>query len=72
MVIKGNAGENNEKAGTLEFFDPTLKSTLFTIYFHHLGIFGFTPEKSEANAETIKRVKVEMYCEQMTLVPVKI
>ena len=24
MVIKGNAGENNEKAGTLELLDPTL------------------------------------------------
>lgn len=72
MVIKGNAGESHEKAGTLEFLDPTLKSTLFTISFHHLGIFGFTPEKSEANANKIKRVTVEMYCEQMTLVPVKI
>jgi hypothetical protein len=71
MVLKGNAGEFNEKAGTLEFLDPTLKGTLLTVYFHHLGIFGFTPEKSKANADMIKRVKVEMYCEQMTLVPVK-
>lgn len=71
MVIMGNSGENNERAGTLEFLDPTLATTLFTIYFHHLGIFGFTPEKAEANAETIKRVKVEMYCEQMTVTQLK-
>ena len=71
MVIKGNAGETNEKPGTLELLDPTLRNTLLTISFQHLGIFGFTPEKSEANAQTIKRVKVEMYCEQMTLGPVK-
>ena len=70
MVIKGNAGENNEKAGTLEFLDPTMQSSLLTIYFNHLGIFGFTPEP--ASADTIKRVKVEMYCEQITLMPVKI
>jgi hypothetical protein len=72
MVIKGNAGDNNEKAGTLEFLDPTLKGSLLTIYFNHLGIFGFSPEKSDAGAETIRRVKIEMYCEQMTLAPVKI
>lgn len=71
MVIQGNAGENNEKSGTLELLDPTLKNTLMTIYFHHLGIFGFTPEKSEAKAQGLKRVKVEMYCEQMTFGPVK-
>ena len=71
MVIQGNAGENNEKSGTLELLDPTLKNRLMTIYFHHLGIFGFTPEKSEAKAQGLKRVKVEMYCEQMTFGPVK-
>ena len=67
MVIKGETGENNEKLGTLEFLDPTLKGTLLTINFHHLGIFGFSPEKSDANADTIRRVKVEMYCEQITI-----
>jgi hypothetical protein len=72
MVMKGNAGDNNEKAGTLEFLDPTLKVSLLTIYFNHLGIFGFSPEKLDAGADTIRRVKVEMYCEQMTLAPVKI
>ncbi len=71
MVIKGNAGETNEKAGTLELLDPTLTSTLLTIYFNHLGIFGFSPEKSDANVDAVRRVKVEMYCEQITLVPVK-
>lgn len=70
MVIKGNSGDNNEKAGTLEFLDPTMKGSLLMVYFNHLGIFGFTPEP--ANADTIKRVKVEMYCEQITLTPVKI
>jgi hypothetical protein len=72
MVIKGNSGENNEKSGTLEFLDPSLKATLLTITFHHLGIFGFTPEKQEANIDRIKQVKVEMYCEQMTLTPGKV
>ena len=66
MVIKGNTGENNEKAGILEFLDPTLKSTIMTVYLHHLGIFGFAPEKTK-ETDAIKRVKVDMYCEQITL-----
>jgi len=70
MVVKGNTGENNEKPGTLELLDPSLKPIL-TIYLHHLGIFGFAPEKPSAGVDTIRRVKVEMYCEQMTLLPLK-
>jgi hypothetical protein len=71
MVIKGNADESRERRGTLVLLDPTLKSALLTITFEHLGIFGFTPEKSEANADQLRRVKVEMYCEQITLLPGK-
>jgi hypothetical protein len=67
MVIKGNSGDNNERSGMLEFLDPTMKNTLFTVHFARLGIFGFTPERSDASADGIKRVKAEMYCEQMTL-----
>jgi hypothetical protein len=68
MVINGNAGENNERIGTLEWLDPTLKNTVLTVTFHHLGIFGFTPE---TGGDGIRRVKVEMYCEQITLAPGK-
>jgi hypothetical protein len=67
MVIKGNSGDNNERSGMLEFLDPTMRNTLFTIHFARLGIFGFTPERSDASADGIKRVKAEMYCEQITI-----
>jgi hypothetical protein len=71
MVIKGNAGEDRERDGTLEFLSPNRLDVLLTVNFKHLGIFGFAPEKSEANADGIRRVKVEMYCEQITLLPGK-
>ena len=67
MVIKGNSGDSNERSGMLEFLDPTLKNTLFTVHFQRLGIFGFTPERSDASADGIKRVKAEMYCEQVSI-----
>ena len=71
MVMKGNSGEQNERIGTLELLDPTMKGVLLTVTFHHLGICSFRPERAEANQETIRRVKVEMYCEQITLAPGK-
>ena len=72
MVIKGNNGEQMSARHTGV---PRLRlheRPLFTVNLAHLGIFGFTPEKFEANSEGIKRVRIEMYCEQMTLAPGKV
>jgi hypothetical protein len=71
MVLKGNSGEQNERVGTLELLDPGMKSVLLTVTFHHLGIFAFAPENATSSTDAIKRVKVEMYCEQITLSPGK-
>jgi hypothetical protein len=71
MVIKGNAGEDRERPGILEFLSPDFKTILFSIQFSHLGIFSFAPQTAETISEAVKRVKVEMYCEQMTLTPAK-
>lgn len=67
FVIKGNMGDDRERAGFLELLSPDLKTVLLRVNFSHLGIFSFSPMKQEANAESIKGVKVEMYCEQITL-----
>ncbi len=65
FVIKGDNGDNKEKGGSLTYLAPDLKTELFTITFSHLGIFKLTPEKVEAGSENIRRVKAEMYCEEM-------
>jgi phage tail-like protein len=65
FVIKGNNGDDKERGGTLTYLTPDLKTELFTITFEHLGIFKLTPEKVEAGSENIRRVKAEMYCEDM-------
>jgi phage tail-like protein len=65
FVIKGNNGDKEEKGGSLEFLSPNLKDVLFTITFDHLGIFKLTPEKVEAGSENIRRLKAELYCEEM-------
>lgn len=68
FVIRGNNSEEQEKGGTLEYLAPNMTDVLYTITFKHLGIFKLTPDKMEAGTEQIRRVKAEMYCEEMTFV----
>ena len=72
FVIKGNNGDENEKGGTLEYLTPNLQEVLFTLHFDHLGVFKIAPDKMSAQsmdkpdaAEPIRRLKVEMYCEDI-------
>ena len=64
FVIKGNNDNSKEKTGSLTYLSSDLKD-LFTLEFFGLGIFKLTPEKVEAASETIRRVKAEIYCEQI-------
>ncbi|HWF86401.1 MAG TPA: hypothetical protein VG222_16185, partial [Vicinamibacterales bacterium] len=66
FVINGNNGQDKEKGGTLEYMSANMKDVLFTLTFSGLGIFKLTPEKVEAGSENVRRVKAEMYCEQIT------
>jgi len=66
FVINGDNGQDKEKGGTLEYMSANMKDVLFTLTFSGLGIFKLTPEKVEAGSENIRRVKAEMYCEQIT------
>lgn len=65
FVINGNNGPAQEKGGMLEYLAPDLKTVLFTLEFFNLGIFKLAPEKIEAGGENIRRLKAEMYCEEM-------
>jgi len=65
FVIKGNNGRDKLRGGTLEFLTPDLREILFTLTFRGLGIFRLNPESVVAGAENIRRVKAEMYCEDI-------
>lgn len=68
FVIKGNCDQSKEKGGSLTYLASDTKTELFTINFQGLGIFSAKAEKSESASENIKRVKFEMYCEQLTFI----
>lgn len=65
FVIKGNNGDDREKAGTLEYLDNDLVTPLFTVSFRGLGIFKLGLDKLEGGKEGLRRVKAEMYCEDV-------
>jgi len=65
FVIKGNNGQDKELDGSLEYLTPNLQEVLFTLNFFNLGIFKCTPDKIESHSDNIRRVKAEMYCEEI-------
>ena len=67
FVIKGNNGSGAEKHGTLEYRSPG-QEVYFTLTFKNLGIIKLT-RLPLAEADKIRRVRAEMYCEQMGLQP---
>lgn len=67
FVIEGKNGDKEERSGTLEFLDPSLKSPLLTIKFQNVGICSLSDEAGEANSEQIRRSVAELYFEGMTI-----
>jgi hypothetical protein len=67
FVIQGNNGEAAEQSGAIVFLDPLLKE-IARVELGHVGIFKVAPDKLEANADTVSRIKAEMYVETMRFV----
>jgi hypothetical protein len=67
FVMRGAKDTRQERDGFLEFLAPDNHTVLFTVNLNRLGIHKLSVEKSEANAESIKRCKVELYVESMDL-----
>jgi hypothetical protein len=65
FVIKGNNGQDKELSGKIEFLSPDLTSTLIGLLISGVGIFSLAPVLPEPNAQPIRRVQVELYCEKM-------
>ena len=69
FVVKGNNDETFEKNGTLTLLAPDRQKVLAQIKFYNMGIYLVQADKSEANAEQLKRVQVELYVERMEFLP---
>ncbi len=68
FVVKGGRDLDHEKMGAITYIGPRGQE-LLTVELKNVGIFSLTIEKAEANAESIKRCKIELYVEKMALKP---
>jgi hypothetical protein len=64
FVVKGNAGSEQEKTGSLEFLAPDLKTWLFRLDFTGVGILSLGPVEA-TTADRIRRMRAEMYIEEI-------
>lgn len=66
FVVRGGGNDGAERKGTLEYLAPNRQDVLFTLTFSHLGIYSIEPDGAGDASETVRRVKVKMYCEDIT------
>ena len=66
FLVKGNNDQSGERSGSLEYRDPAMKMTLFTLTFSNLGITKAYRLRSQEGAAVKARIGVELYCEQMS------
>jgi len=66
FVISGHNDQVDELQGTLEFLDQSMKVTLGSIEFSHIGIFSLGHERVDSGKEALLRYLAELYVEGMT------
>ena len=64
-VLKGKGG--GERAGLLEWLDPTLKTILARVQLGGLGIIRYAPQGLTVGTEGVPKVQIDMYCESINL-----
>ncbi len=66
-IMKGTRDDRAEKTGSIEFLAPDMKTTLFQINLFEMGIHALQIQQSQANQDSIKRVKFDLYVGRMQL-----
>ena len=65
FVQGGKNMAKNEKTGAITLYSQDLKTELLSIDLRSLGLVNLAMEKSDATNAQVRRVKAEMYCEEM-------
>lgn len=65
FVVKGNNSDSNELSGSITYVAPNLTKDLLTIDLKNVGIASLKIDKADSSNDTIKRVKAELYVEDM-------
>ena len=65
FVIRGNNDEKREKKGSLTFLGPSRQKPLARVNLYNLGVFSLASDRPELNADQVRRMIAELYCERM-------
>ena len=65
MVLSGKNGA--ERAGLLEWLDPTLTTVMASVQLAGLGIVRYAPDPITGSSEKSALVHIDMYCESFNL-----
>jgi len=63
----GSSEIDNQRTGELEFLAPDKKTVIFSINLFEVGIHKIALQQSQANQDSIKRVKYELYVGYMEM-----
>lgn len=66
IVINGNSGD--ERAGVIDVLAPNKTDILFSLTLSNLGLFKLSPDQTEAAKSGIRRIKADMYCEDVDFI----
>ena len=66
-VVKGDKDPRGQLSGTIEYLTPDRKNSIFNINLFEAGLMYAQVEDAAANAESIKRVKFEIFVGRMSL-----
>lgn len=67
VAIKGSTEKKGQKTGSIEFLSPDKSQTLFTIKLAEMSLNNLSIVQASANADSIKRVKFELFVGSMKL-----
>lgn len=67
VVMKGGASGDGERQGLVEWLTPDRTGVIASAQLQNLGIVRFAPEPYTPNSETAPLVKVELYCERLSI-----
>jgi hypothetical protein len=63
FLINGHHLNADEKNGSLQFLAANLEDVIFTLTFHHMGIFSL--KKVDTDVGSTPRLHAEMYCDEI-------
>jgi hypothetical protein len=67
FLVDGQHTDDKEKSGSISYLLPDMKTPYMKLLLKHVGLVKLTPDKVESGSEAIRRVRVEMYVEDVSL-----